>query len=453
MELMTPKEIVNELDKYIVGQDKAKRAVAVALRNRYRRSRLPEEVREEVTPKNILMKGPTGVGKTEIARRLAKLVHAPFVKVEATKYTEVGYVGRDVESMIRDLVETAIRLVKDEKFEEVRATATNNANKKIRDILLQKRGNPKKSTTTTNNVNENTVEIIVEDPVKADAEKLLKEVEAGEYDNEVIEIEVVETPKTIEIIPGNQDTNLSDMLSSFMPKRRKMRKITVAQARRNIVSEEASRLIDMDAVNEEGIRRAEQEGIIFIDEIDKIAIDSNSRGPDVSREGVQRDILPFVEGCTVSTKYGIIRTDYILFIAAGAFHIAKVEDLIPELQGRFPIRVELENLTAKDFYKILTQPKNAITKQQAELLRVDNIELEFEEDALKEIAHIAELENENNENIGARRLHTIIEALLEDISYEAGGDHPLSKVVITKQFVLKELEQTVKKYDISRYIM
>ena len=453
MELMTPKEIVNELDKYIVGQDKAKRAVAVALRNRYRRSRLPEEVREEVTPKNILMKGPTGVGKTEIARRLAKLVHAPFVKVEATKYTEVGYVGRDVESMIRDLVETAIRLVKDEKFEEVRATATNNANKKIRDILLQKRGNPKKSTTTTNNVNENTVEIIVEDPVKADAEKLLKEVGAGEHDNEVIEIEVVETPKTIEIIPGNQDTNLSDMLSSFMPKRRKMRKITVAQARRNIVSEEASRLIDMDAVNEEGIRRAEQEGIIFIDEIDKIAIDSNSRGPDVSREGVQRDILPFVEGCTVSTKYGIIRTDYILFIAAGAFHIAKVEDLIPELQGRFPIRVELENLTAKDFYKILTQPKNAITKQQAELLRVDNIELEFEEDALKEIAHIAELENENNENIGARRLHTIIEALLEDISYEAGGDHPLSKVVITKQFVLKELEQTVKKYDISRYIM
>ncbi len=453
MELMTPKEIVNELDKYIVGQDKAKRAVAVALRNRYRRSKLPEAVREEVTPKNILLKGPTGVGKTEIARRLAKLVRAPFVKVEATKYTEVGYVGRDVESMIRDLVETAIRLVKDEKFEEVRATATNNANKKIRDIMLQKRGNAKKPTTTTSNVNENTVEIIVEDSTKADAEKLLKEIEAGEHDNETIEIEVVETPKAIEIIPGNQDTNLSDMLSSFIPKRRKMRKITVAQARRNIVNEEASRLIDMDAVNEEGIRRAEQEGIIFIDEIDKIAIDSNSRGPDVSREGVQRDILPFVEGCTVSTKYGIIRTDYILFIAAGAFHIAKVEDLIPELQGRFPIRVELENLTAKDFYKILTQPKNAITKQQAELLKVDNIELEFEEDALKEIAHIAELENENNENIGARRLHTIIEALLEDISYEAGGDHPLSKVVITKQFVLKELEQTVKKYDISRYIM
>ncbi len=453
MELMTPKEIVNELDKYIIGQDKAKRAVAVALRNRYRRSQLPEQEREEVTPKNILMKGPTGVGKTEIARRLAKLVRAPFVKVEATKYTEVGYVGRDVESMIRDLVENAIRLVKDEKFEEVKATATNNANKKIRDIMMQKRKSAK-PTTTTNNVNENTVEIVVEDKTKVDAEALLKEIEEGKLDNEIIEIEVTEVPRAIEIIPGNQDTNISDMLSSFMPRRKKTRKITVAQARRNIINEEASRLIDLDAVNEEGIRRAEQEGIIFIDEIDKIAISSNSRnGPDVSREGVQRDILPFVEGCTVSTKYGIIRTDYILFIAAGAFHIAKVEDLIPELQGRFPIRVELENLTAKDFYKILTQPKNAITKQQAELLKVDNIELEFEEDALKEIAHIAELENENNENIGARRLHTIIEALLEDISFEAGGNHPMSKVVITKEFVLRELEQTVKKYDISRYIM
>ena len=450
---MTPKEIVNELDKYIIGQDKAKRAVAVALRNRYRRSQLPEQEREEVTPKNILMKGPTGVGKTEIARRLAKLVRAPFVKVEATKYTEVGYVGRDVESMIRDLVENAIRLVKDEKFEEVKATATNNANKKIRDIMMQKRKSAK-PTTTTNNVNENTVEIVVEDKAKVDAEALLKEIEEGKLDNEIIEIEVTEVPRAIEIIPGNQDTNISDMLSSFMPRRKKTRKITVAQARRNIINEEASRLIDLDAVNEEGIRRAEQEGIIFIDEIDKIAISSNSRnGPDVSREGVQRDILPFVEGCTVSTKYGIIRTDYILFIAAGAFHIAKVEDLIPELQGRFPIRVELENLTAKDFYKILTQPKNAITKQQAELLKVDNIELEFEEEALKEIAHIAELENENNENIGARRLHTIIEALLEDISFEAGGNHPMSKVVITKEFVLRELEQTVKKYDISRYIM
>ena len=453
MELMTPKEIVNELDKYIIGQDKAKRAVAVALRNRYRRSKLPENEREEVTPKNILMKGPTGVGKTEIARRLAKLVRAPFVKVEATKYTEVGYVGRDVESMIRDLVETSIRLVKDEKFEEVKATATSNANKKIRDIMMKKRASSK-PTTTTNNVDKDTVEIVVEDKSKSDAEELLKEIEEGKHDEDIIEMEVVDTPQAIEIIPGNQDTNISEMLSGFLPKRRKIRKISVALARKNLVNEEASRLIDMDAVNEEGVRRAEQEGIIFIDEIDKIAIASGGRnGPDVSREGVQRDILPFVEGCTVSTKYGIIRTDYILFIAAGAFHIAKVEDLIPELQGRFPIRVELENLTAKEFYKILTQPKNAITKQQAELLKVDNIDLEFDEDALKEIARIAELENENNENIGARRLHTIIESLLEDISYEAGGNHPMSKVVITKEFVLRELEQTVKKYDISRYIM
>lgn len=455
MELMTPKEIVAELDKYIIGQDKAKRAVAVALRNRYRRSKLPESLREEITPKNILMKGPTGVGKTEIARRLAKLVKAPFVKVEATKYTEVGYVGRDVESMIRDLVETSIRLVKDEKFEEVKATATNNANKKIRDILMRTKKPSQPQTTSSKKVDDDTVEIVVQDKDnKADAEKLLKEIEEGKHDDEIIEMEIAEAPRAIEIIPGAQDMNLTDMISGILPRRKKVRKITVAQARRNLVGEESSRLIDMDAVNEEGIRRAEQEGIIFIDEIDKIAISrGNGNGPDVSREGVQRDILPFVEGCTVNTKYGLIRTDYILFIAAGAFHISKIEDLIPELQGRFPIRVELENLTATEFYKILTQPKNAITMQQAELLKVDNIDLEFEQDALQEIARIAELENENNENIGARRLHTIMETLLEEISFNADGDYPLSKVVITRDFVIKALEQTVKKYDLSRYIM
>ena len=447
---MTPKQIVNELDKYIIGQDRAKRAVAVALRNRYRRSKLPEKLQEDITPKNILMKGPTGVGKTEIARRLAKLVKAPFVKVEATKYTEVGYVGRDVESMIRDLVETSIRLVKDEKFEEVKATATVNANKKIRDFLLKsKKTDPK---TTVKTENGESVEVVEEKQV--DADKLLKDIEKGLYDKEIIEIEVVEAPRAIEIIPGNQDSNLTDMFNGLLPKRKKMRKITVAHARRNIVSEESSRLIDMDAVQEEGVRRAEQEGIIFIDEIDKIAIArGNGNGPDVSREGVQRDILPFVEGCTVNTKYGIIRTDYILFIAAGAFHIAKVEDLIPELQGRFPIRVELDNLTCKEFYKILTQPKNAITMQQAELLKVDNIELEFDKDALKEIARIAELENENNENIGARRLHTIMETILEEISFNADGNYPASKVVITRDMVLKTLESTVKKYDITRYIV
>lgn len=452
---MTPKQIVNELDKYIIGQDKAKRAVAVALRNRYRRSKLPESLREEITPKNILMKGPTGVGKTEIARRLAKLVKAPFVKVEATKYTEVGYVGRDVESMIRDLVETSIRLVKDEKFEEVKATATNNANKKIRDILLRTRKPAPAQTTSSNKVDDDTVEIVVQDKDnKSDAEKLLKEIEEGKHDDDIIEMEIAEAPRAIEIIPGAQDMNLTDMISGILPRRKKVRKITVAQARRNLVNEESNRLIDMDAVNEEGIRRAEQEGIIFIDEIDKIAISrGNGNGPDVSREGVQRDILPFVEGCTVNTKYGLIRTDYILFIAAGAFHISKIEDLIPELQGRFPIRVELENLTATEFYKILTQPKNAITMQQAELLKVDNIDLEFEQDALQEIARIAELENENNENIGARRLHTIMETLLEEISFNADGEYPLSKVIITRDFVIKALEQTVKKYDLSRYIM
>ena len=453
MELMTPKEIVAELDKYIIGQDRAKRAVAVALRNRYRRSMLPENLREDITPKNILMKGPTGVGKTEIARRLAKIVHAPFVKVEATKYTEVGYVGRDVESMIRDLVETSIRLVKDEKFEEVKATATNNANKKIRDLLLRTQKTTQK-TTTSEKIDENTVEIVVEDDTKKKSEQLLKDIEEGKLDNELVEIEFSEAPKMIEIIPGAPDTNLNDMLNGFLPKRKKVRKVTVAQARRNFVNEESSRLIDMDAVNEEGIRRAEQEGIIFIDEIDKIAIArGNGNGPDVSREGVQRDILPFVEGCTVNTKYGLIKTDYILFIAAGAFHIAKIEDLIPELQGRFPIRVELDNLTAKDFYNILTQPKNAITMQQAELLKVDNIDLHFDKEALQEIARIAELENENHENIGARRLHTIMETLLDEISFEADGNYPMSKVVITKELVLKVLEHTVKKYDITRYIM
>lgn len=453
MELMTPKEIVAELDKYIIGQDRAKRAVAVALRNRYRRSMLPENLREDITPKNILMKGPTGVGKTEIARRLAKIVHAPFVKVEATKYTEVGYVGRDVESMIRDLVETSIRLVKDEKFEVVKATATNNANKKIRDLLLRTQKTTQK-TTTSEKIDENTVEIVVEDDTKKKSEQLLKDIEEGKLDNELVEIEFSEAPKMIEIIPGAPDTNLNDMLNGFLPKRKKVRKVTVAQARRNFVNEESSRLIDMDAVNEEGIRRAEQEGIIFIDEIDKIAIArGNGNGPDVSREGVQRDILPFVEGCTVNTKYGLIKTDYILFIAAGAFHIAKIEDLIPELQGRFPIRVELDNLTAKDFYNILTQPKNAITMQQAELLKVDNIDLHFDKEALQEIARIAELENENHENIGARRLHTIMETLLDEISFEADGNYPMSKVVITKELVLKVLEHTVKKYDITRYIM
>ena len=435
MEQMTPKEIVTELDKYIIGQDEAKRAVAVALRNRYRRSQLSEELREEITPKNIIMKGPTGVGKTEIARRLAKLVRAPFVKVEATKYTEVGYVGRDVESMIRDLVETSIRLVKEEKFEQVKQQATNNANIKIRDIMYAK------SRLVKSEEPENYKDV------------LLKEIEDGKHDDEIIEMEIIDTPK-VEIMGGVSDSNLTDMFSGFLPKRKKLRKLSVKQARKHIVNEESAKLIDMDAVNEEGVRRAEQEGIIFIDEIDKIAMArGQGSGPDVSREGVQRDILPFVEGCNVSTKYGTIRTDYILFIAAGAFHIAKVEDLIPELQGRFPIRVELKSLSQKEFLKILTQPKNAMTKQHIELLKVDNINLSFNEDALKEIARIAELENISKENIGARRLYTILESLLEEVSFEASGKHPVTDVVITKEFVLRVLEPTLKEHDLSKYII
>ncbi len=436
MEQLTPKEIVNELNKYIIGQDSAKKAVAVALRNRYRRSRLSEELRAEVTPKNIIMQGPTGVGKTEIARRLAKLVKAPFVKVEATKYTEVGYVGRDVESMIRDLVETSVRLVKEEKFEQVKTQATDIANQKIRDIMYSKN------------------KLVKSEEPENYRETLLAEIAAGKHDDDIIEIEMVEAPKTIEIMGAPQDSNLTEMFSGFLPKRKKLRKISVKMARKNIVNEESSRLIDSDAVNEEGVYRAEQEGIIFIDEIDKIAMArGHGSGPDVSREGVQRDILPFVEGCTVSTKYGTIRTDYILFIAAGAFHISKVEDLIPELQGRFPIRVELTNLTQKDFLKILTQPKNAITKQHIQLLRVDNIDLSFEPEALEEIARIAELENVSKENIGARRLHTILEALLQEVSFEASGKHPMTEVKVTKEFVQRVLAPTLKEHDLSKYIM
>ena len=338
--------------------------------------------------------------------------------------------------MIRDLVETSIRLVKDEKFETVRAQAEKTANTKIRDIIYSK------LKMTKSEEPENYKEI------------LLQEIIDHKHDDDMIEMEVVDAPKAIEIIPGNQDGGITEMLSGFMPKRKKMRKLSVKQARNIIVDEESSKLIDMDAVQEEGMRRAEQEGIIFIDEIDKIAMSrGNNSGADVSREGVQRDILPFVEGCTVSTKYGIIKTDYILFIAAGAFHVSNIEDLIPELQGRFPVRVELDNLTSKDFYKILTQPKNAITKQQIELLKVDNINLSFDDEALKQIADVAEMENESNENIGARRLYTIMEQLLEEVSFEAGDKHPMVDVKITKQFVLNILGSTIKNHDMSKYIM
>ena len=430
----TPKQIVNELDRYIIGQTEAKRAVAVALRNRYRRSQLPAEVREEITPKNIIMKGPTGVGKTEIARRLAKLVKAPFVKVEATKFTEVGYVGRDVESMIRDLVECAIRLVREEKIAEVEPKAKEAAEKKLVEGLLPGRRK--------------------NHPEKQDAElrrELMEELESGKLDNIMVEMEFQSQPQTLQLGPlGGNETNLGEIMSRFMPKQNKKRKVSVKEAYKFLTREEAGKLIDDDSIN---IKRAEQDGIIFIDEMDKIAGKANSHGPDVSREGVQRDILPIVEGCTVNTKYGNIRTDFILFIAAGAFHIAKVNDLIPELQGRFPVIVELQSLTESDFAKILKEPDNAIIMQYAALLGVDNIKLRFTDDAINELARIAFLENESNENIGARRLHTVMEMLLEDVSFSASGGHEDVELVIDKKYVAEHMEKATKNLNLRKYIL
>lgn len=435
---LSPKQIVNELDKYIIGQADAKKAVAIALRNRYRRSKLSKEMRDEITPKNIIMQGPTGVGKTEIARRLSKLVKAPFIKVEATKFTEVGYVGRDCESMIRDLVECSVRLVKEEKVNEVKSKAKIVVENKILDALMstKKEQNP--------DMDE-----------KALREQLLEELQCGKLDNEVIEIMIAEQSKPIGIIPGmGPDMDLGNVLGSIFPAQKKKKKMTVSKAYENLIAEESDKLIDDDSVNSEAIRRAEQDGIIFIDEIDKIAgKGSSNSGPDVSREGVQRDILPLVEGSTVTTKYGTIKTDYILFIAAGAFHISRVEDLIPEFQGRFPIRVELNNLNKDDFYNILTQPKNALTLQYQEMLRVDNINLTFTEDALKQVAFLAEKENETSENLGARRLHNIMEKLLEDISFNANGEHQLIDITIDKEYVDKTFAETTKKYDLTKYII
>ncbi len=436
MNHLSPRQIVNELDKYIIGQDEAKRAVAIALRNRYRRSRLSEADREEITPKNIIMKGPTGVGKTEIARRLAKLVKAPFIKVEATKYTEVGYVGRDVESMIRDLVECSIRLVREEKMKEVAVRAEGTAEKKILAILS--------------------------DAKKAERGELAKEVfeaklaedlHAGKYNDFQIELEVVDTPKPMEIVPGGAEINIGSIFGDMLPKKKKRRKMTVKQAMQQIIAEESDKLIDDEAVHTEALSRAEEQGIIFIDEIDKIAGKANQGGADVSREGVQRDILPIVEGCTVMTKYGPVKTDFILFIAAGAFHISKVEDLIPELQGRFPINVELQSLSKDDFVKILTQPQNAITTQYGKLLGVDNIDLKFTEDAIEEIAGISADMNATSEDIGARRLHTVMEYLLEDISFNAGGDYPTVTVNIDKKYVDEHLEKIIKNRDLKKYVL
>lgn len=435
---LSPREIVEELDKYIIGQETAKRAVAVALRNRYRRSKLPQEIRDDITPKNIILKGPTGVGKTEIARRLAKLVKAPFVKIEATKYTEVGYVGRDVESMVRDLVEVAVRMVKDEKKLEVEYKVKPIVDKKLIEAIKKTKAKE--------------TELVVVDGMPV--EDIEGGYHKGQYDDYVIEIEVKEQPRPANFMEGVGAINLGDMLGGFMPQRPKRKNISVKRARELLFNEEYDKHIDNENVCSEAIRRAEEEGIIFIDEMDKvIGKSAGGNGPDVSREGVQRDILPIVEGSTVATKYGNLKTDFILFIAAGAFHVSKIEDMIPELQGRFPIRVELQNLKKEDFKKILSQPKNAIIFQYASLLKIDNIELKFTEDAIDQIAEIAETENETSENLGARRLHTLIERLTEDISFNASGNHPLTEVVIDKKYVENAFKDNIRRHDLKKYIL
>ncbi|MCU6707094.1 ATP-dependent protease ATPase subunit HslU [Paenibacillus sp. J5C_2022] len=462
---LTPRQIVAELDKYIVGQKDAKRSVAVALRNRYRRSKLDEALRDEIMPKNILMIGPTGVGKTEIARRLARLVRAPFVKVEATKFTEVGYVGRDVESMVRDLVETAIRMVKSEKTEEVKEQAEKLANERIVTLLAPSAAKAKSAKNPFemlfgggSDEKEEQKNTEVDQALEQKRASIREQLAEGRLENEVIEIEVEDTtPSMMDMLssgqgPEGMGMNMSELFGQLMPKKPKRRKLPVKEARKALIQEEANGLIEMDDVIAESIARAEQGGIIFIDEIDKVASPSRGSGPDVSREGVQRDILPIVEGSTVMTKYGSVKTDYILFIAAGAFHIAKPSDLIPELQGRFPIRVELTSLSLEDFISILTEPKNALTKQYTALLETEGIEIEFSEDAIAELASIAADVNRNMENIGARRLHTILEKLLEDLSFEA-PELSLEKMVITPQYVKEKLGGIAKDRDLSQYIL
>ncbi|MEK3943057.1 MULTISPECIES: ATP-dependent protease ATPase subunit HslU [Paenibacillus] len=461
---LTPRQIVAELDKYIVGQKQAKKSVAVALRNRYRRSLLAEELRDEVVPKNILMIGPTGVGKTEIARRLAKLVNAPFIKVEATKFTEVGYVGRDVESMVRDLVETSIRMVKLERTEKVKDRAEELANERIVSILVpsssknKSQKNPFEMIFGGNSAQEDSKEDTEQDGSLSERRRGVRfKLLAGQLEDDIIEIDVEDTaPTMLDMFAGQGNDqmgmNMQEMFGSLLPKRTKKRKLPIREARKVLIQDEAAKLIDMDDVIQESVTRAEQSGIIFIDEIDKVASQGKGSGPDVSREGVQRDILPIVEGSTIMTKYGPVKTDYVLFMAAGAFHIAKPSDLIPELQGRFPIRVELSSLTLEDFVSILTEPENALTKQYVNLLKTENLEVEFQKDAIHEIAKIAASVNQNMENIGARRLHTILEKLLEDLSFEA-PELTLEKMVITPEYVREKLASIAQDRDLSQYIL
>lgn len=462
---LTPRQIVEKLDQYIIGQTKAKKAVAVAARNRYRRGLLDESLRDEVVPKNILMIGPTGVGKTEIARRLAKLVGAPFIKVEATKFTEVGYVGRDVESMVRDLVETSVRLVKEEKMNGVRDRAEENANKRIVELLVPSKKKRQSFKNPFEMIFSNGTQSSDTDPdqdeetnIATKRKQIAHQLALGELENHYVTIEVEEQqPSMFDMLQGSgmeqMGMNMQDALSNFMPKKQKKRKLTVKDARKVLTNEEAQKLIDMDEVTQEAVNRAEQYGIIFIDEIDKIAQKSgNSSSADVSREGVRRDILPIVEGSTIVTKYGAVKTDHVLFVATGAFHVSKPSDLIPELQGRFPIRVELTKLTVEDFINILVEPDNALLKQYAALLETEGIQIEFSDDAIRKIAEIAYQVNQDTDNIGARRLHTILERLLEDLSFEA-PEVTLEKIVITPQYVEEKLEKIAKNKDLSQFIL
>lgn len=463
---LTPKQIVDRLDQYIIGQKEAKKAVAVALRNRYRRSLLPDHVRDEIIPKNILMIGPTGVGKTEIARRIARIVGAPFVKVEATKFTEVGYVGRDVESMVRDLAEVSVRMVKEEKMLGVKERAEEAANRRLVELLVPGKNNShhyknpfemifgSSTESESNQAGDTDNDQNIHEKRKRIAERLAK----GELEDELVTIEIEEQqPSMFDLLQGSgieqMGQNFQEALGSLMPKKKKKRKMPVKEARKVLTNEEAQKLIDMDEVVQEAIYRAEQTGIIFIDEIDKIANKNGiSSSADVSREGVQRDILPIVEGSTVTTKYGSIKTDYILFIAAGAFHMAKPSDLIPELQGRFPIRVELQKLSVEDFQRILVEPDNALIKQYQALLETEGIKIEFSDDAIKRIAELAFKVNQNTDNIGARRLQTIMEKLLEDLSFEA-PDINLETIQITPQYVDEKLAAISKDKDLSQFIL
>ncbi|MED2514608.1 ATP-dependent protease ATPase subunit HslU [Bacillus thuringiensis] len=458
----TPRQIVEKLDQYIIGQKDAKKAVAVALRNRYRRSKLAENLRDEIAPKNILMIGPTGVGKTEVERRMAKLVGAPFIKVEATKFTEVGYVGRDVESMVRDLVETSVRIVKEEMVVKVQDKAEEQANQRLVEILVP---SPEKQSGFKNPLemlfggaqnSSQTSDTQEDGEIEKKRQDVERKLAAGLLEEEIVSIEVTEQQSSMfDMLQGTgmeqMGMNFQDALGSFMPKKTKKRKLSVKEARKLLTNEEAQRLIDMDEVTQEAVYRAEQLGIIFIDEIDKIA-GKQSNSVDVSREGVQRDILPIVEGSNVATKYGSVKTDYILFVAAGAFHMSKPSDLIPELQGRFPIRVELTKLSTDDFVKILIEPDNALIKQYMALLATEGIEIEFSDEAIRKIAEIAYQVNQDTDNIGARRLHTIMEKLLEDLSFEA-SEITLEKITITPQYVEEKLATIAKNKDVSQFIL